>query len=87
MNEDWRRLYQSHYSAQWQGIIIAREGASDCYWYLILYDRHGNPMTRRTLKLLHEHWVRDTGEKINASTINPDWLKAFGRDRQMELQP
>ena len=69
------KLYESRYRARWRGIILnSSDCVSHCFYYLILFDRHGNPVKQRLVKHLDPNWMIDTGELVDISHINPDWL-------------
>jgi hypothetical protein len=70
-----QRLWQSTMAARWKGVIICEaKYTANCYWYLIIFDGHGNRAPRRLVRCMHEHWMREVGT-FDTKDLNPDWLK------------
>jgi hypothetical protein len=68
---------KSHYRSRWKGVVIATDKLSahgDLLTIVILLDRTGKPMRKRTIMRLNEHWVKAC-EPIDLNAVNPDWLK------------
>lgn len=67
---------KSHYNAPWRGVIVDREKRKKCgdlLFILVLVDRHGNEMKKRTTAVLDESWTTKC-DPIDLSEFNPDWF-------------
>ena len=72
-----REFVRSNYRARWYGLVLsrqARKGYSDLLTILVLRDKAGRLMKRRTVVTLDERWTIPI-PAMDLAEINKEWYE------------
>lgn len=80
------KFVESLYKNRWKGVVLdvtKRSSMNFCgrtlhpdplYTVLIVFDQHGNKITKRIIKISDCNWFKEC-KSFDISWVNPDWFK------------